>query len=1306
MNKLYIILLGFIFIFNSKISAQEAEVEAAKNHLKTKAQNFKLSENDFSNMKVSDVYLDSSSGVYHIYFKQTFRDIEVYNGIINIGLKNGFLINANSRFVPNIELQIANNNLFSGVSAKEALVKALNSVNLKTTENLKSKQTKSNIFGINSEELFVDKEISDEDIRVKLYWYSHFEKVGEKNIEKIDLVWSVQALTKSHQNAWSIRVNAQSGKIIDTFDDVIHCDFGERQSLNAQPSDHHHLDETKGTSAANSYTVFDYPIESPNHGSRTTVVNPYTKFAAAGTGPGTTNGWHDNGTSTFTDTRGNNVYAQDDVDANDTGGDRPNPANYSFDYPYQLGLSTAATNRNASITNLFYWNNLVHDVLWNMGFNEAAGNFQTNNLSRGGLGNDAIYADAQDGSGSSNADFYTPADGSAPRMQMYLWDDPSTYQADSDFDNAVISHEYGHGWSIRLTGGPSNSSCLSNTEQGGEGWSDYLALMLTTNWGSLSPNVTSANIPRGIGTYVLGESTSGAGIRPYRYSYDMSNINGAVTYSKVGDYNFSQPHGIGSIWCTMLWDMTWEIIMEDQTIVSDIYNTGNMVGNVAALKLVSEGLKLQPCSPSFVDARDAILNADQAFFGGKYQCAIGRAFSRRGLGLNASTGSSSDDRLVVEDFTNLSGNSLSGSKLLSVCSGNEFSYSAQSTLAGTAFSWTRSIKTGISNQPASGNTGVINETLINTTTNPITVEYVFQLTPSGCGQSGSVTSTLRVSVLPNPVVPEVSQYSICQTATVPVGGGLKMPTGSSLNTVSNSLNIGDSIFDRNGGTQVYYKTFSITPTSNVYNKFEITTASFDTYIYLYQGSFNPLSPNTNLIALDDDSGADLFSLLYYNLNAGQTYTLVVTSFSYLTSGTFTLNSSNVTFTDNYAWYTEATGGTPIFYGKLFNPVGVSGSGILNTNIPIVKSYYVNKIGSNVCRSTTNFTVSQAPNSLNPNVSVSSSDTLCAIFNSGTLTHTGTQTGQIGWEISENNFQTYQFVNSISPSISFAGLNNSTMYRAVFIEGTCLLSKSLAAKITITKPMLELSDTSRIYWPLQRAGLHIQSNQKVISNTNSSYQAGRSINLNEGFEAKSGSIFEANIIQNICPIPVVLTLQPDSSNSKDGDVSSLFPSVAYFSNRYMVPFNWNQFGSEEKRRSYLEFDISSIPADAIIDSAFLDLSFSQQLISDNPQYSGHFGNNVLEVKRITSSWAVNSISWNTQPSTTETNMLEIAQADSQMRNYIKLNVKTLIADMFTNGNYGFLIKHKVESPYKLTSIASSEDKEQSKRPKLTIYFHYF
>ena len=66
---------------------------------------------------------------------------------------------------------------------------------------------------------------------------------------------------------------------------------------------------------------------------------------------------------------------------------------------------------------------------------------------------------------------------------------------DGDLDNGIVAHEYGHGVSNRLTGGPANTGCLQNAEQMGEGWSDYLTIMLTMEQGDQATDV------RGIGTY-------------------------------------------------------------------------------------------------------------------------------------------------------------------------------------------------------------------------------------------------------------------------------------------------------------------------------------------------------------------------------------------------------------------------------------------------------------------------------------------------------------------------------------------------------------------------------------------------------------------------------------------------------------------------------------------------------------------------------------------------------------------------------------------------------------------------------------
>jgi subtilisin-like proprotein convertase family protein len=294
-------------------------------------------------------------------------------------------------------------------------------------------------------------------------------------------------------------------------------------------------------------------------------------------------------------------------------------------------------NVNAAIINLFYWNNLTHDVWHVFGFDEAAGNFQENNYGNGGIGSDSVDANAQ-AFGNCNANFGTPPDGSNPEMNMFTCDAASP-DRDGSLDNGVIVHEYGHGISNRLTGGPSNTSCLYNSEQMGEGWSDWFGLVMTIEAGDTGTE------PRGIGTWLLGQGPSGSGVREYRYSTDMA-IN-PHTYGDVG--NVAVPHGVGSIWSAMLWEVTW-LLIEEHGFNPDIFGDWTTGGNNLAMQLVIDGLKLQPCLPGFVDGRDAILLADLALTGGQNECLIWEGFAKRGLGYSAIQGSSDSTSDGIEAF--------------------------------------------------------------------------------------------------------------------------------------------------------------------------------------------------------------------------------------------------------------------------------------------------------------------------------------------------------------------------------------------------------------------------------------------------------------------------------------------------------------------------------------------------------------------------------------------------------------------------------------------------------------------------------
>lgn len=222
-------------------------------------------------------------------------------------------------------------------------------------------------------------------------------------------------------------------------------------------------------------------------------------------------------------------------------------------------------------------------------------------------------------------------------LKITLRESKRSQNYDSDFDNGVIAHEYGHGLSHRLTGGPGTGGCLENAEQMGEGWSDFLAIFMTHK-----PEHTALT-PRSVGSYVKNQSPIDGGMRPYPYTTD----------TLVSPYRFGQlptmyaPHGTGAIWCAMLWDLYWALI-DEYGYDSDLYKGKG--GNNICMQLVVDGLKLQPCNPGFIDGRDAILLADKLNNNSANEKLIWEAFARRGLGWSARGGNPDSKTDQIEAF--------------------------------------------------------------------------------------------------------------------------------------------------------------------------------------------------------------------------------------------------------------------------------------------------------------------------------------------------------------------------------------------------------------------------------------------------------------------------------------------------------------------------------------------------------------------------------------------------------------------------------------------------------------------------------
>ncbi len=604
-NQFKSTILCVVALLFAVAGSAQTHSELALNYMRANPQEFGLGASDVKELKVTNETFFKPAGLTNVYIQQLYLGIPIHNAIFSVHIKDGQVVSSSNRFCQDITAKVGSSEPV--LTQAQALLRAAEQLGYAAPASMRMVENKG---GTQKEVVYEKSNLSLEDIPVRLVWVAAQDG-------KIYLTWEVCIYQLSAENFWLARIDASSGQLIDRNNLVVHCNFDAPSGV-CSGTDHVHMEEFVAFSPmdGSSYRVYKEPIESPIHGGRTLENEPADATASPF-------GWHDTNGAVgpeFTVTRGNNVHAYTDTDANgvpDPGSDPDGTATLDFDFALDLTMAPN-TYQPAAVTNLFYWNNYVHDFAYQYGFDELNGNFQVNNYGNGGLGNDDVRAEAQDGSGTNNANFFTPADGNRPRMQMYRWTYTSPNR-DSDLDNGVIAHEYAHGISNRLTGGPANVGCLGNAEQMGEGWSDFYALM--TTW-------TGSASDRGIGTYVLGQPTTGLGIRPAKYSTNMG-VN-AYTYADLP--SMVVPHGVGFVWCTMLWEL-----------VDGLVNAhGTTLGFDKAMHLVNLGMILQPCSPGFVDGRNAILKADSILYGKENYCTIWNAFAKRGLGKSALQGSSNN----------------------------------------------------------------------------------------------------------------------------------------------------------------------------------------------------------------------------------------------------------------------------------------------------------------------------------------------------------------------------------------------------------------------------------------------------------------------------------------------------------------------------------------------------------------------------------------------------------------------------------------------------------------------------------------
>ncbi len=313
--------------------------------------------------------------------------------------------------------------------------------------------------------------------------------------------------------------------------------------------------------------------------------------------------------------------------------------------------SSWQVNRKQNAVQVFYYVSKFHDHLKAapIGFTRAAGNFEA-------VDGDAVSTQPDDGANLAgglpdsnhvdNANMSTPADGTSPTMQMYLFHDPANpadpfLQGNGGDEAGIVYHEYTHGLSNRLVVDAAGNSTLGNLQAGsmGEAWSDWYAMDFLTDEGFQTDTAAPGEVR--VGNYV-GHSQNLIRTQPMDCPVGTTSTAcpgtpgagpGGYTYGDFGKIiGRPEVHADGEIWGETLWDLRAAL------------------GTTLTESLVTRAMELSVSNPSYLDMRNAIVQADTAVNGGHARAKIWKTFAHRGMGFFAGA-VDGDDAAPVEDFS-------------------------------------------------------------------------------------------------------------------------------------------------------------------------------------------------------------------------------------------------------------------------------------------------------------------------------------------------------------------------------------------------------------------------------------------------------------------------------------------------------------------------------------------------------------------------------------------------------------------------------------------------------------------------------
>ncbi len=175
-----------------------------------------------------------------------------------------------------------------------------------------------------------------------------------------------------------------------------------------------------------------------------------------------------------------------------------------------------------------------------------------------------------------------------------------------------------------------------------------------------------------------------------------------------------------------------------------------------------------------------------------------------------------------------------------------------------------------------------------------------------------------------------------------------------------------------------------------------------------------------------------------------------------------------------------------------------------------------------------------------------------------------------------------------------------------------------------------------------------------------------------------------------------TVYIDISPGKGMDVEScsISPDQNYEPRYFINTYAWTIGGTLNISRGFLQFDLSSLPANCNLLEAKLFL-YGTTLLN-------HSGENATKVTRITEPWVSTTLTHNNQPGYTNTDSAVIPTTTLPYQDVeVDVTAMTQYMVLHPSERYGYRLALVDETIYKIFAFCCSETTDPTKRPKLML-----